>query len=189
MHSKSMPSVIFAAYLASLTSVGTVSVAADDPNWADLTPQELSFAIAVPDGFRLATGDASFAVDYDHAATQLNERFDLRLSLSDSFAAAHDLPGRAYVGGLSASDHLRLVELRQAIILAETAGDRGTGGVSITVTGGCFSGAVPDELPISTWVQLDAETGYTPVTQNQDLFGMLDDPTRQRLISNLRACD
>lgn len=188
MHSKhlhfSLRAVCFAAFM---TAAG-LAAAGDGPKLAELVSDDLSFAIAVPEGFRLERGDATLAVLYEAGQTKLKESIRLNLLRSTAFAKAVAAKGDVYVGTLGKSGQQKFAAFQQEVARSEAAGQRGSGGVSISITGGCFTGEPLETLSISTWAQIDARRGYREIVQNQDLLSMLDEPTRQRLIANLRPC-
>lgn len=185
MHYKTLSSRAFAAGVVSLLC----SMAHANSSVTDVDPAELAFAIAVPDAFQLAAGDANFTVEYRTNAASLEESFDLTLAQTTLINGQNSPDRPVYVGRLSTSDQQRLREMQSAIAQAESAGQHGDGSASLSVTGGCFTGAAPTEIPISTWIRTDLDEGYMEVIREQDLLSMLDGPTRKQLIDNLRICD
>lgn len=171
-----------------LAAVGMTAAADDSGKLADMISDDLAFAVAVPDGFRLENGDATLDVQYQAGATTLHETISLDVVLSTSFASAVDVEGDVYVGSLGQAAKRQFEQFQAAVADSKATGTEGRGGIAISVTGGCFAGAQLQELPISTWVQMDASQGYVEVIQDQNLFSLLDLSTRQRLMANLRSC-
>lgn len=188
MHSKHLCTALRAACVAAFMTTAGVVLADEGPKLAEIVSKDLSFAIAVPEGFQLEAGDATLAARYDAGETKLQESISLNLLRSARFAAAVGATGNVYVGDLDKTARQKFEQFQQAVARSEAAGQTGSGGVSISVTGGCFSGEPMKALPISTWAQIDTRRGYREIVQNQDLLSMLDEPTRQRLIANLRPC-
>lgn len=188
MHTKNLYFSRPAACFAMLLAVSGMAKADDSGRLADMVPGDLAFAVAVPEGFRLENGDATLAVQYSAGTAKLHERISLKISRSDSFAATVDAAGEVYVGRLDRAATQQFEQFQQAVARIEETGADGSGGLSVSITGGCFSGEPMDTLPISTWVQVDASHGYIEVIKGQDLFSVLDAPTRQRLMANLRRC-
>lgn len=188
MYTKHLKSLWRTTCLAAFVAAAGLASANESGTLADMVADDLAFAVAVPDGFRLENGDATLEVQYAVGSTTLHETISLSISRSETFASAVDTTGDVYVGSLGAAAKQQFEQFQQAVARNEASGVDGNGGLSVSVTGGCFSGAPLNELPISTWVQMDASQGYVEVIQDQDLFSMLDQPTRQRLMANLRHC-
>lgn len=188
MYTKHLTTSLQITCLAAFLATAGLATADEGGKLADMVSDDLAFAVAVPDGFRLENGDATLEVQYEAGATTLNETISLNISRSANFARAVDGTGDVYIGSLGTAAKQQFEQFQQAVARNEATGENGSGGLSISVTGGCFSGKPLDELPISTWVQIDASQGYFEIIQNQDLFSLLDQPTRQRLIANLRSC-
>lgn len=188
MHTKFSNTFLRTACVAALLAVAG-SVAADEGGeLADMVSDDLAFAVAVPDGFRLENGDATLAIHYEAGATKLNETISLNISRSDIFAKTVDAEGEVYVGKLGDAGKRQFEQFQNAVARSEATGVEGNGGISVSVNGGCFAGEPMSKLPISSWVQIDASSGFVAIIQNRDLFSLLDKPTRQRLIANLRNC-
>lgn len=175
-------------FAAAMVSAG-IATAGENDTLADMVSDDMSFAVAVPDGFRLENGDATLDLEYTAGSTTLQETISLNISRSETFASAVDASGDVYVGRLGTAAKEQFEQFQQAVARNEATGVEGNGGLAVSVTGGCFSGAPLDELPISTWVQMDASQGYFEIIKDRDLFSMLDQPTRQRLMANLRSCE
>lgn len=188
MHTKHPKHLWRTICLAAFVTAAGLASADEGGALADMVSGDLGFAVAVPDGFRLESGDATLEVQYAAGSTTLHETISLNISRSETFAAAVDATGDVYVGNLGPTAKQQFERFQQAVARNEATGVDGNGGLSVSVTGGCFSGAPLHELRISTWVQMDARQGYFEVIQDQDLFSMLDQPTRQRLMENLRSC-
>lgn len=184
MHSIIHPASLLTACLCALFS----AQARATPEFTQIDPAVLSFAIAVPDEVHLETGDASFMLIYKSEAVTVTERFAPLLAPSPALQNATDHSGTVYIGNLSATDQQRLRQAQKAIANAEQNANGGTGEAELTVTGGCYAGPAPKALPISTWVQIDAKEGYQEVIRNQDLLTVLDAQTRDHLMRNLRSC-
>lgn len=189
MHSKNTGIHHVATIVAIVLATAGYAERAQAGTIADVDPAEFRFAVEVPETFRLKTGDATLSVSYDSGATKLLEEFQLDLAPTDAPFAKSAPNGWVYVGMLSTTDQARMAKLQDEIARDQDAGQKGNGGVSIEVTGGCFVGSRPDVLPVSTWLQTDANQGYQVVLAGQDLFSMLDAATQTRLLNNLRACN
>lgn len=188
MNTKHHTSSFRPACLALLIAATSLASAGEGGGLSDMVTDDLSFAVAVPEGFRLENGDAVLALQYQAGPTTLSETIDLTIAPSDAFASAVDATGMVYVGSFDSAAKQQFEQFRQAVEQSEATGIEGDGGLTISVTGGCFSGELPEALPISTWVRMDADDGYVRLVRNRDLYAMLDRPTRQRLMANLRTC-
>lgn len=188
MHTKHLKSLWRTTCLAAFVTTTGIAAADEHGTLADMVSADLAFAVAVPDGFRLENGDAALEVEFTTGSTTLHETISLNISQSEAFASAVDATGDVYVGSLGSAAKQQFEQFQKAVARHDASGVGGKGSLSVSVTGGCFSGVPLDELPISTWVQMDANQGYFEVIQDQDLLSMLDQPTRQRLMANLRSC-
>lgn len=188
MHTKFSTFSLRKACVLALLLVAGIAAADEGGDLADMVSDDLAFAVAVPDGFRLENGDATLTVQYEAGATKLNETISLDISRSDIFAKTVDAAGDVYVGKLGEAGKRQFEQFQLAVARSEASGEKGNGGISVSVSGGCFAGEPMRKLPISSWVQVDASSGFVEIVQNRDLFSLLDKPTRQRLIANLRSC-
>lgn len=169
---------------------GAVVMAAADngDRLADMVPEDIAFAIAVPNGFRLENGDAQVTFEYEAGATKLSGSIILDISRSASFVRTVDATRNVYIGKFGEVSKQQFKQFQKAIARIKEDGQKGSGSVAISVIGGCFSAKPLDTLRISTWIQLDANRGYIALVRNRNLFSFYNSQTRNRLMKNLRTC-
>ena len=133
-----------------LTATGLLAASRLAPLTAD--PAAVSAAVSVPAGMGLRTGDAELLLGYapdTPGPGPFAERFELEIVHLPGFDGAD--PNDAVFGArIAAADHERFRRTQARITRLRASGDDGLGTLSISISSGCFTGARPEKLPVST---------------------------------------
>lgn len=180
-----------AAACSTLNPAGLVAASRLDP--LNTPPSEISVAVGVPETLRLADGDAEFRIAFrggSAASTiMLEEVAPLRLSAAGSEgprpSASDEL---IYIARIAPEDAGRIAAVQQEIRDLRAAGTDGDGSLTVRVVGGCFVGAPPEALAISTWLRTDPSDGFVQLTRRQDVTRAIGARDAAMLMSQLSPC-
>ena len=155
-------------------------------------PENIAVAIGVPETFQLRTGDANLRMSFKGRgaaqAIRLEETVALRILPNAPGKPAGNAGERVYIARVSAGDLDRLARVQAAILDVQATGAKGTGTLSVEVSGGCFVGPVPDTLSVSSWLQTDPLDGFVRLTSAADVFAAFDQHTVTMLRDNFTPC-
>ena len=180
-----------AAACSTLNPAGLVAASRLDP--LNTPPSEISVAVGVPETLRLADGDAEFRIAFrggSAASTiMLDEVAPLRLSAVGSEGPRPSASDETvYIARIAPEDAGRIAAVQQEIRDLRAAGTDGDGSLTVKVVGGCFVGAPPEEIAISTWLQTDPSDGFVQLTRRQDVTRALGARDAAMLMSQLSPC-
>ncbi len=156
------------ALAAACSPLGLVDMARLDP--LNTPPAALGLALGVPNAVALRDGDAVLRLAFARDGEMLVDTrvpLSVRRGLPD--AQVPSLPGEVLYAVTLAPAEAATVAAAQAEIRAlRAAGTEGEGTLSITVVGGCRTGAALDALPVTTWLRTDPSVPYAPLTRRAD---------------------
>lgn len=147
----------------------------------DANPAEFRVALFAPTALRLKTGDARLGFGWSESGTLASTKvFDLQI-VSGNAAALQSLPPprlgqQAMMLSLGAREVESVVKFQQTVREAKQAGHNGSGNLSVSLAGGCWSEPFPAEgqpLPLDIWLQASADSEYLPVIRGVDLRTIL----------------
>ena len=198
MTHSSKPTVAALAALVSLTS-GCASISSSetratrnlDPISAD--PADIVFAVGVPEGLRLQSGDAILELAYqadgadpdrtlrETAVLQIKER-------GNGAPEAHGAKEHVYLARIASSDMRDIAQLQDTVRGLRARGIEGTGSLTVQIVGGCYVGDAPDSLALSTWLQTDPDRGFVTLNKRQDLTAAIGEQAATALEDKLEPC-
>ncbi|MEO0676009.1 MAG: hypothetical protein AAFZ02_00500 [Pseudomonadota bacterium] len=168
-------------------------MAARDLDPLGAAPGDIAVAVGVPRALQLRNGDAtfrlSFTVDDGALGAPLEETVALELSPSaGSGITANAADEEVYLARIPAADAPAIAKLQGDIRALRAQGVEGSGALSVAIVGGCFVGAVPESIAVSTWLQTDPADGFVVLNKRQDLSQALGRETAALLKEQLRPC-
>ncbi|MEO1796946.1 MAG: hypothetical protein AAFR53_08025 [Pseudomonadota bacterium] len=173
-------------------------MAARDLDPLGAAPGDIAVAVGVPRALQLRNGDATFRLsftvddgDLDDGGlgAPLEETVALELSPSaGSGITANASDEEVYLARIPAADAPAIAKLQGDIRALRAQGVEGSGALSVAIVGGCFVGAVPESIAVSTWLQTDPADGFVVLNKRQDLSQALGRETAALLKEQLRPC-
>lgn len=185
------------AIVATASACGTMNpaglVAASRLDPLNTPPSEISVAVGVPETLRLEDGDAEFRIAFrggSAASTiMLEEVAPLSLSVAGSEGPRPSTSGETvYIARIAPEDAGRISAVQQEIRDLRAAGTDGDGSLTVRVVGGCFVGARPEVISVSTWLQTDPSDGFVQLTRRQDVTRAIGARDAAMLMSQLSPC-
>lgn len=198
MHLKIRPFVsLFAvtalSACASVSPAGLIAAARLDP--LNTPPNQIAVAVGVPQQFRLRSGDARLRISFKGgaAAATVQVQEAVPLQFARSGGARSDAPvgsaGEAvYIAHLAAEDADAFARAQAEIRALRQKGVAGNGSLNVEIVAGCYVGAPPARLPVSSWLETNAGDGFVALTRQVDLFASLDSKTASALRARLHPC-
>ena len=184
--------VVTTSACTSISPAGLAAASRLDP--LNTPPSEIAVAVGVPDTLRLADGDAVFRIAFrggsEATPIAMDEAAPLDLSApGEAGPRPNATDERVYIARIPPADAPR-IEAAQAEIRALRAdGIKGEGALVIEVVGGCYIGAAPERLAISTWLRTSPTDGFVPLTRRQDIARGIGDAEAALLLATLDPCD
>lgn len=177
--------VLIASALAGLPSCVSSSISSAAKLAAlsplDANPAEFRVALFAPAALRLKTGDVRLGFGWAETGTLASAKvFDLEI-VSGNAAALQSLPPprlsqQAIMLSLGAREVESVLKFQQAVREARKLGHNGSGNLSVSLAGGCWTEPFPAEgqpLPLDIWLQASAGSEYLPVIRGIDLRTIL----------------
>lgn len=174
----------------SLSPGGLIAASRLDP--LNTPPDRIAVAVGVPQAVRLSTGDAVLRIAFEGSGTASNMRVDEVVPLQFT----EDVPGApaasagetVFVARLATEDAARFAVAQKRILAMRSQGVRGSGSLSVAITGGCHTGAAPSVLPVSTWLMTDPADGFMQLTRKADMFREMGSEAAALLRQKLPRC-
>jgi hypothetical protein len=174
-----------------LNPAGLIAASRLDP--LNTSPSEISVAVGVPETLRLTNGDAEFRIAFrgGPAASTivLEEVAPLRVSVAGPDGPRPSaLDETVYVARIAPEYIGRITAVQQEIRDLRSKGTDGDGSLTIRVVGGCYVGAPPEAIAVSTWLRTDPSDGFVQLTRRQDVMQVVGAQDAAMLISQLTPC-
>ncbi len=173
-----------------ISPAGLIAASRLDP--LETSPSDIAVAISVPDALSLQDGDVSLYLAFvpDDLNTYVAIATTVLLSVSESATGPRQsaVGETIYVLGFSTQAAAQLSATQDKIKALREQEIKGTGTLSVDVTGGCLSGALGDSLQISTWLRTDPEASFVSLTHNIDLLDAISPENLAQLKSNFVQC-
>ncbi|MEM6325018.1 MAG: hypothetical protein AAF748_15120 [Pseudomonadota bacterium] len=175
----------------SMTPAGLIAASRLDP--LNTPPGDIAVGVGVPETVLLSDGDAqfqlAFRVDPNSPVAAVEETVPLQLRRAEDSTSLANAPDEiVYEARFSAEDAGRIAAAQSEIRKLRADGVDGSGSISITLSGGCYTGAPLSTLPFSTWLKTKPDGRFAPLTRRVDVFRALDDESAALLVENLRPC-
>ncbi|MCQ2005487.1 hypothetical protein [Rhizobium sp. NRK18] len=183
--------VVLLGFLAACVStdpVTTARIATLSPIEAD--PASFRVLLNVPEPLEIARGGANLTLTWNSSRTPTKAQKAARLTIAEAATATGGLsqtpgPGEKLVLMTVASDDVPALRgMQQEIRNAKARGDEGHGSLSVSLSGGCWRGALSSAaLPLSLriWLQTAPNQSFLPVVRQADLRSLLGDDGMQAL--------
>jgi hypothetical protein len=173
-----------------ISPAGLIAAYRLDP--LETSPSDISVAISVPDALRLHDGDASLYLAFvpDDPSTAAPITTTVLLSVSENATGPRQsaVGETIYVLGFSTQAAAQLSATQDKIKVLKEQKVKGTGTLSVNITGGCLSRALGDSFPISTWLRTDPKASFVPLTHNSDLLDAISPENLSQLKSKFVQC-
>lgn len=173
----------------SLTPAGMRAVAGLDPIETD--PARLTAAIGVDEAFRLRTGDAKLSISYrtdKMSSPVVSEEFKLVISASTGTDSIEPHAGEAiFVARIAEEDLARARDAQSRIKTLKQAG-AGTGELSVSVSSGCLTKAMPDKVPLRTFIRSEEAAKFVQLTEVDNILDMLTQEQVKKIRQDFPAC-
>ncbi|WP_143526082.1 hypothetical protein [Roseivivax lentus] len=175
-----------------MTPAGLIAASRLDP--LNTPPSEIAVAVGVPETLRLADGDAEFRMAFRGGSAAstilLEEVAELRLAPAGQAEPQPNATDETvYVARIAPEDTARIAALQAEIRTLREAGTDGAGTLNIRVVGGCYVGAAPASIMVSTWLQTAPADGFVPLTRRQGMVRALGARDAAMLLAELTPCD
>ncbi|MEM8571313.1 MAG: hypothetical protein AAGG56_10425 [Pseudomonadota bacterium] len=179
------------AACSSVNPAGLGMVSRLDP--LNTPPQEITFAVGVPDTVRLTDEDAVFHIALLDTGTGTIPLVEARVPLDLSRASPGEplSPSESevvYLARIAPSNAARIARAQSDIKAMRAQGIQGRGSLGVTLVGGCLLDPQLTALPVSTWIQSNPDQGFVALTRQTDLFEVLDPEDAERLRAQLGPC-
>jgi hypothetical protein len=183
--------VATASACSSMNPAGLVAASRLDP--LNTPPSEIAIAVGVPETLRLADGDAEFRIAFRGGTAASTIMLEEVAPLTISAAGTDGPPPNAlgetvYIARIAPEDAARIAAVQQEIRDLRAAGTEGDGSLTVRVVGGCFVGAPPGTIAVSTWLRTDPSDGFVQLTRRQDVTRAVGARDAAMLRSRLSAC-
>jgi hypothetical protein len=138
-------------------------------------PAAIGLAVGVPDTVVLADGDATLRIALAADGEMLVDTIvPLAIRRDAAGMPTPALPGEiVYAASLAPAEAATFAAAQAEIRRLRAGGTEGEGSFSITVVGGCRTGAPLDALPVTTWLRTDPTVPFTPLTRKTDVLAKL----------------
>ncbi|RCW27137.1 hypothetical protein DFR48_10394 [Ciceribacter lividus] len=147
----------------------------------DADPGQFRVALVAPAALRLKAGDARLGFGWAETGKLASSKiYDLEI-VPGTAAVLQSLPplqsGQQVIAlGLAPREVEAVLKFQQEVRDVKQAGRRGSGNISVSLAGGCWSEPFPADgkpLPLDIWLQPSAGGEYLPIMRGVDLRAIL----------------